>query len=242
MAALPHFYHKGVLVAGEEIGLEEETAKHIIQVLRMQTGDRVQLTNGAGFAAIATIAKAEKKRGSVVIEQVTFFEERKPGLYIGVAFTKNASRNEWLLEKVTELGAKGIIPLMTARTERDKIRYDRWHNILVAAMIQSQQYYLPVLETAMSLEKVLEKYGSLPQKLIGHCEKDIARQSVSKMLKSGLDTLALVGPEGDFTVDEINLCMGHQFIGVSMGTQRLRTETAAMSVSAYFNLVNHEEG
>jgi 16S rRNA (uracil1498-N3)-methyltransferase len=238
MASLPRFYYKGALIQGNEISLDEDTVRHVIQVLRMQPGGSLELTNGEGYVASCIIARVEKKKCSVVAEQVHFYKEPSPALHLAVAFTKNSSRNEWLLEKATELGVRSIIPLMATRTEREKIRYDRWQNILVSALLQSQQHYLPHLPEAVSLEKVLQQYAAIPQKYIGHCIEGHKRISLAEMLKPALDTLILIGPEGDFTPEEVNLCTAQGFTGMSIGAQRLRTETAAISVCAYFNILN----
>jgi len=239
MAVLPQFFLDRDFKEHTEIGLDEDTAKHIVQVLRMQPGEQVQLTNGKGFTAVATIKDAAKKKCSVSLDAVTFHEQKQSTLHLCVAFTKNTSRNEWLLEKATELGVRSITPLMATRTEREHIRYDRWRNILVAAIMQSQQYYLPVLNEASTMDKVLKQYGHVSQKFIAHCIAAHQRQPLSEVLKPGTETLILIGPEGDFTEDEVDLCMRHGFVAVSMGAQRLRTETAAMTACAYFNLVNH---
>jgi 16S rRNA (uracil1498-N3)-methyltransferase len=236
--ALAQFYYKGELKAGGEIWLDEDTVRHVLQVLRMQAGERIQLTNGEGFAGICVISKAEKKKCSVVIEEVDFHKQRATILHLCVAFTKNNSRNEWLLEKATELGVSSITPLMAGRSERERIRYERWNSILVSALLQSQQYYLPVLHEATPVKELLIKYSNVPQKLLGHCITGYERKPLAEMLKPALETVILIGPEGDFTEEEVNLCMENGYKGVSMGMQRLRTETAAMAGCAYFSLVN----
>ncbi|RYD58784.1 MAG: 16S rRNA (uracil(1498)-N(3))-methyltransferase [Sphingobacteriales bacterium] len=236
--ALPLFYYDADLEAGKEIWLSEDTAKHIVQVLRMQVNDRIRLTNGRGYTAIVSIATAEKKKCKVIIEDVSFIPLKAHVFHLGIAFTKNASRNEWLLEKATELGVRTIIPLITKRTEREKTRFDRWNNILVSAMLQSQQSHLPVLAEATTLEKVLEQYNE-PQKLVAHCIDEKERTPVTKMLNRDKGTILLIGPEGDFTEEEVTLCEAKGYMGISLGEQRLRTETAAMAACAYFNLINN---
>jgi 16S rRNA (uracil1498-N3)-methyltransferase len=236
--ALPLFYHNEQLEAGNDVWLSEDAARHIVQVLRMQVGDRVRLTNGKGYTATVIIEIADKKRCKVVIENVSFIHAKAHVFHLGIAFTKNASRNEWLLEKATELGVKTIIPLITKRTEREKMRYDRWNNILVSAMLQSQQSHQPVLAEATTLEKLFEQYEE-PQRLIAHCIAEKTRMPVTKMLNPGIGTIFLIGPEGDFTEEEVTLCEANGYAGVSLGDQRLRTETAAMAACAYFNLINN---
>ena len=119
MASLPLFYDDATLKGGGELWLAEETARHVVQVLRMQPGQQIQLTDGKGHLATASITRAEKKKCSVLIEAVVFFEQRDPRLHLAVAFTKNASRNEWLLEKATEMGVHSIIPDIATRTETE---------------------------------------------------------------------------------------------------------------------------
>jgi 16S rRNA (uracil1498-N3)-methyltransferase len=236
--ALAQFYYKGELNAADELWLDEDTARHVLQVLRMQAGERIQLTNGKGYTAICKIVKAEKKKCSVIVEQVDFYKQKTSQLHLGVAFTKNSSRNEWLLEKASELGVSDIIPILATRSERERIRYERWNSILVSALLQSQQYYLPQLHEALPLQEILSRYKSVPQKLLGHCIDGYERKSIVEMLKPGFETLILIGPEGDFTKEEVNLCIENGLKGISMGKQRLRTETAALAACAFFSLLN----
>jgi len=236
---LPLFYFDGELTIGNNLPLNDDTARHIVQVLRMQVGEQLQLTNGKGYAAIATIAVADKKKCSVTVNEVVFHLP-STALHLCVAFTKNSSRNEWLLEKATELGVSSITPLLTTRSEREKFRYDRMKGILVSALLQSQQFHLPVLNEVMSLQSVLAQYKGAPQKMVAHCIAEIPVKPVAELLKPALETLVCIGPEGDFTTDEVNLCTDAGCLGISLGTQRLRTETAAMSVCAFFNLINND--
>ncbi len=237
---MPQFYQPVPLVASEQLQLDEDASRHIVQVLRMQPGDLLTITDGKGQSASAGILNADKRSCLVQLREVTMHMRKPPFLHMAVAFTKHAGRNEWLLEKITEMGVHTIIPVMTTRTVRDRIRYDRWKNILVAAMIQSQQHYLPDLSEAVSLPQLLEQYGYVDQKLVAHCMPSFIRDPLSAALKSHRETLVLIGPEGDFTPEEIAFCDGMGFAGISLGDTRLRTETAAMAACVYFNLVNHE--
>lgn len=238
--SLPLFFYEDSFVEGGVLGLDEETARHIVQVLRMQSGQPLQLTNGKGQVASVTITKAEKKKCAVLVDKVAEHSARKVNLHLAVAFTKNTSRNEWLLEKATELGAISILPLVTTRTEKERIRHDRWRNIIISALIQSRQFHLPFLADATPLAGILQRFNGTPQKIIGHCIESEPRVPLSEALKPGVETLMLIGPEGDFTQAEVDLCKGQGFLAVEMGKQRLRTETAAMAACAYFNLINHE--
>lgn len=239
MVQLPRFFYDGSLNANTTVALEADTAKHIWQVLRMDAGDRILLTDGKGHLAEGSINSAERHKCNVHIEKVVF--QKRPGslLHLCVGFTKNNSRNEWLLEKATEFGACTIAPLAVHRSEKVHVRSDRWMKILQSAVLQSQQPYLPVLTDVMPLQKVLKQFSSAPQKLIAHCLPNDNKKPLIEMLKPGMDTLMLIGPEGDFDADEVNLCLEHGCAPVSLGEQRLRTETAAMMVAAYFNVISN---
>lgn len=236
-ATSPIFFHKGTMTKGTEIWLEEDTAKHIVQVLRMENGEQLRLTDGAGVLATAAIANAQKKKCSVVLNEVQKFEPANTSLHLCVAFTKNASRNEWLLEKATELGVTTIVPLIAARSERERFRPDRWQNILISAMLQSQQYYLPELSEPATLPAVLKRFEQTAQKFIAHCISEEERTSIAGSMQPGKETLIFIGPEGDFTPEEVALCIAQGCQPIVMGANRLRTETAAMAACAYFNMI-----
>jgi len=240
MASLPLFFYDGPLRQGSEVLLDEATSKHVIQVLRMQPGEELALADGKGHQAITQIITDNRKKCSVHVRHTVLHPRPAASLHLAVGFTKNASRNEWLLEKATELGVSSIIPLSTARTEKERGKYERWNNILVSAMLQSQQYYLPVLAPVTGLKELLDAHANTHQKLIGHCEGGIPRKALHQAMQPGKDTLVLIGPEGDFAPEEIKLCMDNGCTGIAMASQRLRTETAAMNVCAYFNTINYE--
>lgn len=240
MASLPLFYHNQPLSNNAIVQLDEDNAKHIVQVLRMQVGEALRITNGQGDVADAIITDAAKKRCTVTLSKVTHYEPAKYKLHLAVAFTKNTSRNEWLLEKATELGVSTIIPLMATRSEKERIREERWTGILVSAMMQSQQYYLPVLAAPAKFSDVLSQYKDVPQKLVGHCIDEVPRKSLTVAMQAAKETIVLIGPEGDFTAEEVRLCADKGYVGITMASQRLRTETAAMNVCAYFNTINNE--
>lgn len=240
MANLPFFFQESTLHSDAALDLSEETAKHVVQVLRKKEGDRIMLSNGLGQSAEATILSNSKKACTVQLGSVTQHTKAPFSLHLCIAFTKNAGRNEWLLEKATELGVSSITPLISARTEREKFRTDRAQSILISAMLQSQQYFLPALHTPATVEKILGQYaGANGQRLIAHCDEQYARLSFSTVLQPEKDVVILIGPEGDFTAEEIELAAQNGFSGISLCTQRLRTETAAMAVCAYFNLMNN---
>lgn len=238
MPQLPRFFYNGPLNEKSVVSLDADTAKHIWQVLRMEADDMVILTDGKGTSAEGKIHTAERHKCNVSIEKVSFHPRQGNTLCLCVAFTKNNSRNEWLLEKATELGVGSIIPITTTRSEKTHVRHDRWQKILQSAILQSQQYYLPELAEVTSLQDALKQTEKTAQKLVAHCISDKDRQPLSSMMKAKGEVVLLIGPEGDFTREEVTLCMEQGFVPVSLGNQRLRTETAAITAAAYFNVMN----
>lgn len=238
MASLPQFYTSVPLILHQSLSLEADTAKHIVQVLRMTVGEALHLTDGKGTKAKVTIIGTSKKQCDVRIEELTKTETPHPKLYLGVAFTKNASRNEWLLEKAVELGVHSILPIMATRSERIHFKEDRWNNILIAAMLQSQQTHLATLTPPIHFSQLLQQYEHLPQKLMAHCLDDSQKHPLKEALKAKTDTIVLIGPEGDFTREEVMLATAKQFKNIDLGSNRLRTETAAMAACAFFKLIN----
>ena len=234
---LPIFYYPQDY-SRPQMMMEGDVVKHIAQVLRMKTGDQLQLTDGKGTVTDVSINSISKKTVEVNIASTKKYDQPNPQLHLAIAFTKNASRNEWLLEKATELGVTTIQPLITKRSERVHTKEDRWQNILVSAMLQSQQYHLPILEKPKELKLVIAETKAEAIKLIAHCEYGIERQQISVLLIPDNNTVALIGPEGDFTREEIEMAMQNDFTGIDLGSNRLRTETAAMAVCAYFKMMN----
>lgn len=239
MSQVPIFFQDTLPDTTGELELQQDTAKHVVQVLRMQQGGRLALTNGSGLRAEAVITQAHKRHCSVMVEEVSIHPHAEPALHLAVAFTKNTNRNEWLLEKVTELGVTTIIPMQSARSEREKFRYDRFRNILVAAMLQSQQYHLPDLRTITPLSELVNEFSGIDQKLVAHCMPDIPRGPILDAVQKGKETLLLIGPEGDFSDEEVKDLTSKGYAGISMGSNRLRTETAAVNACSVFNMINH---
>ncbi len=262
MADNPLFFYQSKLREGDRISLPEGTAKHIGQVLRMAQGEAMQLTDGQGMMADCRLSEVGKKRVSAEVLTVEMMAESSPQLRLGIAFTKNASRNEWLLEKATELGVRRITPLITERGNKERIRSERWNAILTSAMLQSKQAWLPVLDMPMSLNTVFENAAS--QILIAHCMDELAplpmtervrlptpvgegssdsflcaRQPIAGALKKGENAVILIGPEGDFSAAEVILAEAAGATEISLGPNRLRTETAALVAITHFYLLNH---
>ncbi len=227
---LPLFYLPKPIAENEIVTLPEDTAKHIVQVLRHKQNDQVQLTNGTGLLAVVTIISDHKKHCTVQVNSIHHTPAPAKNIAIGIALTKNSGRFEWFLEKATETGITEIIPLLTHRTEKQHFRFDRMNNILISAMLQSQQTWLPRLHMPALLDEFFyNTNGSrFQQRFIAHCLPE-QKTSLRDVYQSELQTsLLLIGPEGDFTPEEISLAIANGFQPVALGDNRLRTETAGM--------------
>jgi 16S rRNA (uracil1498-N3)-methyltransferase len=228
--SLPFFFVRNLME--RKIQLDEDTSKHIINVLRMQKGEEILLTDGKGKKARATIIDDNRKKSEVEISFIKIEEERKNKITIGISLIKNASRFEWFLEKATEIGVSEIFPLNCTRTEKEKFRFDRMQNILISAMLQSQQCWLPILHEPTAFEKAI--YLSFEQKFIAHCI-DGEKQKLSS-INNQLSTIIFIGPEGDFTPAEIETAMQNHFVPVTLGETRLRVETAGLVAATLLGL------
>ena len=218
---LPFFFVESL--NDKRIVLDEDTSKHMINVLRMEKGEEVLLTDGKGKKAKASIVDDNRKKCIVQISSMTTEEERKNKVVIGISLIKNSSRFEWFLEKATEIGVSEIFPLLCGRTEKEKFRFDRMQNILISAMLQSQQCWLPILHEPTEFEKAI--HLSFEQKFIAHCE-ETNKHTLSPQITHSNSRLVIIGPEGDFTHEEIESAIKNNFVPVSLGNTRLRTETA----------------
>lgn len=204
----------------------------------MQVGDRLLLTNGKGNQWTVVIRDAHKKHCRVQVEEQQQVPRSDRRLTLAVGMLKNASRMEWLLEKATEMGVHRIVPLITQRTVKEKFRMDRMQGILVSAMLQSQQCWMPELWEPLPLSDLWKQPFLEPvvARYIAHCLPELRQPWWAQPLSSKGDTLLLIGPEGDFTPEEIGAAIAAGAIAVSLGNNRLRTETAAMAAVAGFYL------
>ncbi len=209
--------------------LEEDSSKHIISVLRMQVGEEMMLTDGKGARATAVITDDHRKKCAVRILHLDRIPGRRPRVTLAVSPLKNAARFEWLLEKATELGVTAIIPLICDRTEKAHLRKDRLTGILVSAMLQSRQSWLPELPDPMPFPEYISGIGKMDAlKFIAHCEEGEKAELRSVLTVGDPDRVILIGPEGDFTHQEIEAALHAGTVPVSLGHTRLRTETAAI--------------
>ena len=223
--SVPYFYEPLLNNVTSTYTLSEETSKHCIQVLRMKEGDSIDLTNGIGEIFESIITNAHKKNATVQIKSQKTIAGPTQKIVLGISLLKNAVRLEWLLEKATEMGVHTIVPLLCERTIHERFKTDRMQNILQSAMIQSQQAWLPQLQLPTNFASFLSTYHAT-QQLIAHCEPT---QKISiKELSAGEDCILLIGPEGDFSPNEIQQAVQQNYQAIHLGNTRLRTETAGL--------------
>jgi 16S rRNA (uracil1498-N3)-methyltransferase len=225
---LPFFYTEPISSTDNIVVLNEENSKHIVQVLRMQNGKQIKLTDGFGNIFLAEITDAHKKKCTVKIIESAKHGSPVNKVCVAVSPVKNNSRLEWFLEKATEIGVSEIVLLMCERTEKQNIRLDRMKGILISAMLQSQQAWLPILEEPKKYIEFIKSVQS-SYKFIAHCEED-KKTSLKETttIKQLNNSTIIIGPEGDFTPQEIALALENNFTPVALGHTRLRTETAAL--------------
>lgn len=218
--------------------LDEEESRHLLTVLRRKTGDHLQLTDGKGFLYEAELVEVGKKHATArVLSRVADPHARPLRLHIALAPTKQIERFEWFLEKATEMGIETITPLLCKRSERETVRIDRLEKVLHSAMKQSLRGFLPQLNDLTPFAKLVKSAGET-QKHIAWCAETPLPHLQSVLSTGGGDALILIGPEGDFTPQEVRLALDHGFTGVNLGSARLRTETAGLMAVAVANLLS----
>lgn len=234
--ALPFFYIADYDPLQKEILLDEDTSRHIVQVLRIKEGEKLNLTDGKGNLITAEIADAHKKHCTVKVIDSRLTSDVSRKIIIAISLLKNSGRFEWFLEKATEIGVSEIVPLICERTEKQKFRYDRMKGICISAMLQSQQTWLPDLHEAVRFDDLVMRRFDDSKKFIAHC-LDESKQSLTHHQISKLSNqLIAIGPEGDFSKEEIEAALQNNFIPVSLGETRLRSETAGVVAAALLSL------
>ena len=220
------FYNPEISESTEFFTFDREESKHIVKVLRKKDTDILFVTNGLGFLFKTEITLASDSKCTV---KIISFEKQQPlsyKLHVAVAPTKMNDRFEWLIEKATEIGITEITPIFCDHSERKQIKTERFDKIILSAMKQSNQLYLPKLNEPLAIKDFI-KLKNEDLKLIAHCEEN-DKKSLKDVLKPNHNITILIGPEGDFSLKEIQLALDHNYIPVSLGNTRLRTETAAI--------------
>ncbi len=231
---LPFFYISGYN-GQQQLTLDEDNSRHVVQVLRMKEGEKINLTDGIGNLLTCEITGAHKKQCIVEIRETKNQKPKTPKVSIAISLLKNSNRFEWFLEKATEIGVSEIIPLICERTEKEKFRHDRMNAICISAMLQSQQCWLPLLHEPTAFDNIV-KTNLSPNKLIAHCEEGATKNHLSAFKSFNSSAIILIGPEGDFTPKEIDMALQNGYQPVSLGETRLRTETAGVVAAVILNI------
>ena len=217
--------------------LPEGEAHHAIQVLRYQIGDEILITNGSGSFLKCKIISATKKKCTVQVLSEQKTELNKSKIILAIAPTKNRERMEWCLEKATEIGVNEIQFIQTKYSEKWNVANDRFEKVLIAALKQSGQAWLPKLSSIISFEKFILNADKNPQNLICHNLDNTSPQIINLATKQN-STIIAIGPEGGFSDDEIKFAIANNFKCVLLGNTRLRTETAAITALSVLQQIN----
>ena len=238
------FYNSEISSETTQITFDKIESKHMVRVLRKKENDVLKITNGKGFLFDAEIVIASDKK--CIANIISFIEKPKPWnyyLHVAIAPTKNNDRTEWFLEKATEIGIDEITPIICANSERRVIKLERFEKIIQSAMKQSLKFTLPKLNEPIKFNQFINQNfdGTV---CIAHCEPFVksSGQGEKKQLKSVIKPsekiTILIGPEGDFSSEEITNALAKNIIPVSLGESRLRTETAALVAVNLVSFIN----
>lgn len=223
----------------ETLQLPESDSKHAVRVLRMTEGEMLNVIDGRGRLYTCRLVDAHPRHAAVEI--VTVEEQPLPwtqNLTVAVAPTKHLDRMEWLVEKMTEVGVNRIIPILTDRSERRELKVERLAKIAVSAMKQSLKTVLPEITPLTPLREVTGMMAGA-QRFVAYCDPAVERVDLAKAYRPATDTLLLIGPEGDFTPAEIERTLGAGFRPVTLGENRLRTETAALYALSCCHIIDN---
>jgi len=221
----------------EDCFLNEEESRHCIKVLRLQKEDAIEIIDGKGnFYHAKITAPDPKKTRFQILKTQHGFGKRNHYLHIAVAPTKNIERLEWFVEKATEIGIDEITPILCQCSERKVINHERLNKVITSAVKQSLKAYHPKLNQLCTLSSLI-KAQTDAQKWMAHCA-DTEKVSIKEALLPQKKYLILIGPEGDFSQQEINLALENQYEAITLGNSRLRTETAALEACFEVNFLN----
>lgn len=223
-----------------QLQLPESESKHCTRVLRLGVGDEIEVVDGEGGIHICKISIADGRQCSVEIIQSCIEQPHwRHNITLAIAPTKNTDRIEWLAEKVTELGINTIIPIKCRHSERKELKTERISKILVSAMKQSLKASLPQLYQMTPITDFIK--SATGQKFIAYCGHEAANNDFSQLYKPGQDVTVMIGPEGDFSEEEITTAIASGFTPVTFGKSRLRTETAALYAIAAIHALDQQQ-
>ena len=223
-------------IANQQLHLSAEESRHAIKVLRKGEGEILHLVDGkGGYYQVEITVANHKKCEFRIVDKVEQSNPIPYELHIAIAPTKNNDRIEWFIEKATEIGITEITPILCEHSERKVINQERLTKVLVSAMKQSGQAFLPKLNPLTKLGDLI-KVQNMESKYIAHCEEQ-RQKKLNELYKKGSKSLILIGPEGDFSTNEIKLALDNNFKPITLGNNRLRTETAGVFVCSTINLL-----
>ncbi len=214
------------IVNEKQLKLTDDEHQHCTKVLRKQVSDEIFVTDGLGHIFTARITQIGKVETQCHILNTESKPKIQPDITIAISPTKNASRLEWFVEKAVEIGISSIIVFNAQRTEKKSFNHTRIHKIMVSAMKQSLNVHLPMLQDFGDIKQLLTTTKDIAQKFIAHC--DGPTESLHLSMDKSKDSIVLIGPEGDFTNQEIQLALASGYKSVTLGDARLRTETAGL--------------
>lgn len=218
--------------------LPESDSQHCCRVLRMKSGDEIELVDGRGGLYRCRIVNAHSKKTEVEIVQKVELPPVWPmDITVAVAPTKHLDRMEWLVEKLVEIGVNRIVPVRCARSERKDIKIERLEKIAVSAMKQSLKAVLPEISEMTPVKHFIDGLDAGMQKFIAYCDDAVERRLLAKEYRPASPVAVLIGPEGDFAPDEVSYAIDAGFVPVTLGDNRLRTETAALVACDTFHIV-----
>ena len=231
------FYTPNIEKTASSITLDETESKHAIKVLRLNNGDKINLVDGKGTFYDAEITQAHAKKCELKILSIKPENNTKPHIHIAIAPTKNNDRLEWFIEKATEIGICEITPIICQRSERKVIKVDRLEKTAVAAMKQSLKATLPKINEAVAFKDFIKNNTQTKNCFIAHC-LDNTEKHLTEICLKNYAVIVIIGPEGDFSKEEIELAIKTNFKPISLGKSRLRTETDGIVACHTLNLIN----
>ena len=222
----------------KEAVLPEGESGHCVRVLRNKEGQEIYVVDGKGARYLCSIEDAHPKHTVLKILQKEIIKERDYFLTLAVAPTKNADRMEWMVEKAMEIGVDRIVLLQCDRSERKVLRSDRLLKVMISAMKQSLSARLPELTDLISFKNFILQSSGNAQKFFGYCSEEFPKKEFVKECKAGGEVIVMIGPEGDFTPQEVDLAISNGFMPVTFGEKRLRTETAGVFAVCAVDIIN----
>jgi 16S rRNA (uracil1498-N3)-methyltransferase len=227
---MDYFYAPPERIDGRSVLIDGEELAHLAHVMRKKEGDEIMVVDGNGGAYDVLLETVTKRSARGLIRQsFRNYHEPGPRVTLAVGILKNPSKFDFLVEKATEVGVIGIIPLLTERTIPRHAKTDRWQKLALSAMKQSGRSYLPRVKELTNLADLLRTGGSFQRRLIAHMTGEACLAPTTS--SGGESTLILVGPEGGFSDSEVESCIAGGFTPVYLGDRRLRTETAAIALA-----------